>query len=196
MGYHRAGFEVTGVDKNPDNSYPFTFIESDAIEYLRKHWHEFDAIHASPNCQGYSRTKSLHSNTYSTDVEILREELLKTGKPFTIENVPGAPLLNPIYLEGPMFDLRVIRRRLFETNWPIDQPKRGIKKGTVGGKNFTRKNPGYYYIIGGHQAGTLQEWRDAMGIDWMSKKELAQAIPPAYTEFIGKLLIEHIQKQN
>jgi DNA (cytosine-5)-methyltransferase 1 len=196
-GYSDAGFDVYGVDieHQPNYVHPGKFIKADAIAYLKKYGHLFDVIAASPPCQEHSRTKSLHTNSYPDIIAPLRDELRKTGKPYVMENVVGAPLINPVMLDGTMFNLRVIRKRLFESNISLLQPSPGIKMGTVGGKNFTRKTAGFYYIVGGHQSGTLVEWREAMQITWMSKTELAQAIPPAYTKYIGEQLITYLDNQ-
>ena len=116
MGYHRAGFEVVGVDIAMQKNYPFEFHQADALEYLQEHGHEFDAIHASPPCQAYSVTYSLPNvGEYPELIEPIRELLISSGKPYVIENVPGAPLINPVELCGSMFGLNVIRHRRFET---------------------------------------------------------------------------------
>jgi len=190
-GYVRAAEELgipiiaTGIDIALQPNYPFHFIQADAIEYVMEHGHEYTHIHASFPCQGYSRTKSLHNNEYPDLLAIGRQELQNTGLPYVIENVIGAPMKNCIILDGPMFGLRVIRRRKFESNLLILQPGKGYKHGTIGGKNATRRNLGHYFITSGHQVGTLKEWRDAIGIDWMTREEIAEAIPPAYTHWIG-----------
>lgn len=185
-------YVIIGVDLYPQPNYPYEFIQCDALEYLKAKGNIFDFYHASPPCQRYSRTVSLHKrkHTYPDLIAPTRQLLIATGKPYTIENVPGSPLIMPLQLDGTMFGLRVIRKRLFESNalqW-IDTIPKKKKVGTVGGKNFTRKSPGHYFIVGGHQSGTIAEWRAAMGIDWMNKKALAQAIPPAYTHYIGKTI--------
>ncbi len=190
MGYFKAGFDIVGVDIEPQPNYPFEFIQADAIEFISKYGRDFNVIHASPLCQGYSRTKSLHSNKYPLQINETRKALRKTKREYIIENVIGAPLLSPIFLDGTMFNLQVIRKRLFECSFKINQPQKGIKKGSVGGKNCTRKDFNGYYIVAGHHAGTIAEWKKAMGITWdVTRDELAKAIPPTYTEFIGKHLI-------
>lgn len=201
MGYHRALNElqiphsIVGVDIVHQPNYPFYFHQEDAIQFLDRVGDKYDFFHASPPCQQHSRCRSLHKKEYPDYIHITREKLKAYNRPYIIENVPGAPLIQPVVLDGIMFDLRVVRRRLFESNQSIPLPGKGVKKGTVGGKNFTRKNPGYYYIVGGHQSGTVQEWRDAMDITWMNKKELAQAIPPAYTQWIGQSVFAQLYKK-
>ncbi len=117
MGYYRAGFDdIIGVDIEPMPRYPFHFIQGDALEYLAAHGAEYDVIHASPVCKGYSRLSALwRDREYPDDIAPVRELLRKTGKPYIIENVVGAPL-SGVMLCGSMFGLRVYRHRIFETN--------------------------------------------------------------------------------
>lgn len=131
-GYHRAGFEVVGVDIEPQPNYPYTFIQSDAIEYLRENnLSEFDAIHASPPCQAYTRAQALskgrNNGKYGVHPDFIpqiREILRKIGKPYIIENVAGAPLENPITLYGTQFKyLYTQRKRLFESNIALKTPE-------------------------------------------------------------------------
>ena len=200
VGYHRAGFEVVGVDINPMPRYPFRFIQDDALEYVVKHGVEFDAIHASPPCQRYSVSRSIHgSGTNHADmVGPCRELLEQSGNPWVMENVIGAPLRNPVMLCGQMFGLGVLRHRLFEANFLLMTPTHprhpaGKTTGTLTAKRGGRGNG---YSTGEHGlvcvAGNnfiKEAGARAMGIDWMSRKELAQAIPPAYTEYIGRQLL-------
>jgi DNA (cytosine-5)-methyltransferase 1 len=188
MGYHRAGFEVVGVDINPQPHYPFEFHQADALEYLAEHGHEFDAIHASPPCQGYSRVKNLiGEGKYPKLIEPVRAALIASGKPYVIENVIGAPLLNPLMLCGEAFGLGTYRHRLFETSFPVpfmmhSTHNRSVDKSS--GKNRRRE----MVQVWGHAqyAGYLERAKTAMGIDWdIREEELAEAIPPAYTEYIG-----------
>lgn len=198
MGYYRAGFDVVGVDIKPQPRYPFEFHQSDALEYCAEHWQEFDAIHASPPCQAYSVTKSLTNKNHPELVPQTREILAGTGKPYVIENVPGAPLVNPLMLCGTMFGLRVIRHRLFECNpaiWfpPSTCAHEGLATGgrerRLGDTKTPRLSDGYKYVTVAGNNYIANEGRDAMGINWTNKKELSQAIPPAYTEFIGKQML-------
>lgn len=194
VGYYRAGFKIVGVDINPQPNYPFHFVQADAVEFCREYGHEFDVIHASPPCQKYSRTKSLHSSVYPDLIAPTREAIRITGKPYVMENVIGAPLIDSIILDGVMFGLKVVRKRKFESSVLIMKPGKRQKIGSVGGKNCTKKTFNGYYIVGGHQWGALNEWGDAMGIDWMTTKdEMAESIPPAYTEFIGREIFHQIK---
>ena len=192
-GYHRAGFEVIGVDIKPQPHYPFEFHQADALEFPLE---GFDAYHASPPCQGYSRLQ-IAGKTYPKLIEPTRQVLTRTGLPFVIENVMGAPLLEPVILCGSMFSLGVWRHRLFEihsfhviqlecrhTEHPFPLDVTG-----TGGPCLSRTTPG-----GGihRKPRNMAQACKAMGIDWMTRKELTQAIPPAYTEFIGQYLMKAV----
>jgi DNA (cytosine-5)-methyltransferase 1 len=195
MGYYRAGFDVVGVDIAPQPRYPFAFVQGDALEYVAKHGHEYSCIHASPPCQGYSVTQSIHGNEYPLMIEDVRAALQATGKPYVIENVMGAPLINPIVLCGVMFGLKVYRHRQFETNPFMLAPPHpshpiGATTNSAGAySSFT--NGATHISVAGHNF-RRQDAEIAMGIDWMSKHELAQAIPPAYTAWLGAYLLQAI----
>lgn len=197
MGYHRAGFEVTGVDEKPQPRYPFEFVQADAMTYPLD---GFDVIHASPPC----RDHTCLANVVGTDgsawmLAATRERLTAWGGLWVIENVSGAPMASHIILCGTMFglgteDLELRRHRLFETSGlfcltpPCQHCRRALTvAGHGGGADGTVRRGGV--------RGTLArapEARQAMGIDWMTVREISQAIPPAYTEFIGRQLIEHL----
>ena len=192
MGYHRAGFDVVGVDNRPMPRYPFEFHQADALEYLRENGREFDAIHASPPCQAYSvATKRAGTSHRHPDmVDEVRQVLRGIGKPWVIENVPGSPLQQDLVLCGSMFGLEVRRHRIFETEpclWTLVQPC---------------DHSGRIYSVFGHGSGnknrsdhgSVADWKRAMGIDWMIREELIQAIPPAYCEYIGRRLIERLRE--
>ena len=194
-GYVQAGFDVICIDIENQPENPHKFYKMDWKEGIKKFIHLVDAVHASPPCQGYSRTKSLHGNQYDKLVDEVRSELRKTGKPYIIENVQGAPLDNPIVLDGLMFGLKVIRKRLFESNIFLMMPGKNAKRGSVGAKNCTRKTFNGYYIVGGHQMGTISEWKTAMGVNQdriVTREQLAEAIPPAYTKFLVTQLIRSL----
>ncbi len=196
MGYHRAGFEVIGVDINPQKRYPFEFVQGDALEYADQYGHLFDVIHASPPCQAYSAAKVFNTRVHPDLVSPTRDILNNVNKPYIIENVPGAPLFNPIKLCGTMFSgLRVIRHRLFESNpiiwWPPAQCKHIGKASTCSGaKKATLENYQYLTVVG--HSFKADDARIAMDINWMTRDEIAQAIPPAYTEWLGKQILELI----
>lgn len=194
MGYHRAGFEVTGVDLHPQKRYPFTFIQDDALEYLRMHGYKYDAIHASPPCQHFSTiTRTAKSQDgHPNLIPVVREALVDSGKPYVIENVPGAPLLSPIMLCGAMFPgLRVYRHRLFESNLFLIAPPHPehVEKTTKCGRGAGENG---WMSIAGH-VGNVAAANAAMGCGWMSQKGVAQAIPPAYTEYLGKQLVKYLE---
>jgi DNA (cytosine-5)-methyltransferase 1 len=194
VGYHRAGFDVVGVDIVPQPRYPFPFVRADALEYVAAQGKEFDAIHASPPCQQYTPLKALHgTKKYADLVAPTRELLVTTGKPWVIENVNGAPLYYAIFLCGTMFGLRVYRHRRFEASFLMLQPEhpahlvRAGAPGTKGGRG--RKA---HYMGGGFVTvcGNVGSYAGpAMGIDWMTGKELSQAIPPGYTQYVGLQLM-------
>jgi DNA (cytosine-5)-methyltransferase 1 len=195
MGYHRAGFEVVGVDINPQPHYPFEFHQADAMTFPLE---GFDVIHASPPCQGYSVTRSIHGGS---DAPLLvgkvRERLKRNGLPYVIENVEGAPLINYVLLCGSMFDgLKVYRHRLFECDPQIIFPP-----ATCNHKYVMPPSKGQYHSLDKHEFITCvghnfkaKDGRIAMGIEWMARSELAQAIPPKYTEWIGRQLMEYLRR--
>jgi len=196
MGYHRAGFEVVGVDIKPQPHYPFEFHQGDALEYCREHGREFDAIHASPPCQAYSfvstfnNVKSLHPEL----IEPTRSLLADTGKPYVIENVTGAPLVDPVVLCGLMFGLKVYRHRGFECSWFFMRPGHPQHRAKCTPlKKRTKHKEGEFLTVTGHFAYPMKTVEKAMGIDWMSRAEIPQAIPPAYTQFIGEHLMKYLQ---
>lgn len=201
MGYHRAGFDVIGVDVKPQPQYPFEFVQSDALRFLSgvtRNW--CDAVHASPPCQAYSAMKT-NWNARSDHPDLLPEtrELLEiTGLPYVIENVPGAPMAPQVMLCGSAFGLgtgeyQLRRHRWFELSdglWMMSPPCQhdGPVIGVYGDHGRDRRRTegfGRYF--------TLDERKEAMGIDWMKRGELDQAIPPAYTEYIGRQLLEQLE---
>ena len=193
MGYYNAGFDVVGVDIVPQPRYPFPFQQGDAIEFLIEALDsnslEVEAIHASPPCQRYSTmTKRWGREEEHPDLVLLvRDLLVEAGLPYIIENVPGAPLIEPTLLCGSMFNLKVRRHRMFETNFAVPQPNcrhdlQGKVVGVYGHAGGSSKRDGITF------SGTAS-WREAMGIAWMTGKELAEALPPAYTEYIGTQLL-------
>lgn len=192
VGYARAGFNVTGVDNRPQPRYPFEFVQADALDYLAQHAHEFDAIHASPPCQRYSKARHLQGNEHPDLIAPVRELLKLTGKPYVIENVQGAPLINPVTLVGSMFGLRTMRPRLFECSFPVPfvlAPPAAAKHAKMG----RPPKDGEYVHVVGHMSN-VPYCRDAMGIDWMTQAELAQAVPPSFTAFIGQYLMQSLQE--
>ncbi len=193
-GYAEVGAEVVGVDVNPQPDYLYDFIQADALEATRFTFQGFDLIHASPPCQfgaaiskgTNQRLRSSYPNLYPATKAMLE----RSGVPYVIEN-PDARA--DMVLCGEMFGLRVQRHRRFELgNWsakaPAHVPHKGLTLGMRHGKLVTEENGGYYYAVygnGGYK-GTVAQWQDAMGIHWTeNRKSIAEAIPPAYTEYIG-----------
>jgi len=215
---------VIGIDHEKQPHYPFEFIQADVLGHGLP---EADIYHASPPCQLFSIASKKYRNKgkeYPDVLTPLRKRLVKTGKPFIIENVPGAPLRKDVMLCGEMFGLRVIRHRIFEIHGftvlqpPHDKHRLSIRDGSGFGvygsngslflvgkpdykaryeefKRIEAKHKSYYATIAGNGGDsysyTLDSWSKAMGINWMNKTELTQAIPPAYTEYIGRQIINY-----
>jgi DNA (cytosine-5)-methyltransferase 1 len=202
MGYHRAGFDVYGVDINPQPDYPFKFVRCDAIAYLMAvaeggtRLSELSAIHASPPCQAftaYRRRGHGVGNSYPDLIANVRAQLRGTGLPYVIENVPGAPLIGPVQLCGSSFGLDVRRHRLFESSVALMAPPcdHGSQRPRFPPAT-NRANLRRTVEIGVWRI-PLATQQQAMGIDWMALPELSQAIPPAYTEHIGRALLAAIE---
>lgn len=190
MGLHRAGYNVIGVDIEPQPNYPFQFVQADA---LRPPFDlsQFDLIWASPPCQAYTGMQRINTRAPKRDhpklVEPVRQMLQDAGRPYIIENVPGAPLIDPLVLCGSMFGLKVRRHRLFECSfWALrPQCRHGLSPQPIAVYGDHPQTPGDK-TMRVNRARTLAEGKDAMGIDWMGWRELTQAIPPAYSEFLGR----------
>ena len=254
MGYHRAGFDVTGVDREAQKRYPFRFIQADALEYLAECGGCYDVIAASPPCQPFTVMRHFTTKKYDDLIVPLRDLLQRSGRPYVIENVPGAPLICPLILCGSMFGLQtdcgaqLRRHRLFESNYLLMSPgscrhgettiavqghqatneaqrrvarretisvcgdtphnlrtwrsgPRGMRTITVVGQKpkdagMERRKYRPVTVTGStpqqntvhnttRETFSVVEARVAMGIGWMVMRELSQAVPPAYTEWIG-----------
>lgn len=211
MGYHRAGFTVTGVDlfeQFTQKRYPFTSVKSDAIAYVKAHGHKFDVIHASPPCQHASAgTRAQDRSGYPRLIEATRAALVATGIPYVIENVRGSDLKDPIELCGCMFDMTAIdddgivlhlqRARRFESNVPLTAPGEHDHSdhewvgGSYGGARrdkYEAKN-----VRHGGYVPPRHVQRRLLGIDWMTERGMYQSIPPVYTEWIGQQLMEYLE---
>lgn len=210
-GYIAAGFRVEGVDLNRAvaRRYPATFHYGNALDFVAEHGHKYDAIHASPPCQAYSSLAATLTPRqlagYPKLIDPVRELLEASGKPYIIENVVGAPLRDPVLLCGSMFDLvaedvdggllRLERHRLFESNVPLMQPEvhvhdpRREVAGIYGGGTSRRGGKG---STRGGYTPTLPVRQKLMGVKHMTQLGLSEAIPPAYTEYLGKQLIRHV----
>ena len=209
MGYHRAGFDVVGVDIWPQPRYPFTFVQADALTYPLD---GFDAIHASPPCQAYSAGRTLWNGRLPDDrhpdlIAPVRARLRAAGVPYAIENVERSPLLNAVRLCGTSFGLAVKRHRLFECSFPVMVPPcddhERFTVSLFGGGALSRtprggaarqqdgwpnQHPMRRRVHVAHELVKV-----AMGIDWMTRDELSEAIPPAYTQHIGHYLLRALE---
>lgn len=218
MGYHQAGFDVVGVDLRPQPRYPFEFIQADVLGLSPEFVASFDAIHASPPCQAHTAMKTMHNAKEHPDlIEPTRAMLKASGRPWIMENVVGAPLDAPILLCGTMFglgveDAELRRHRLFEASYPflfVPECQHG-RRDTIGLYGGHVRNRRRVRTIGVYGEGardsrrkfdkgvpdfTVEQGRIAMGIDWMTVAELSQAIPPAYTKWLGLDLLAHMQAQ-
>ena len=211
-GYHRAGFDVVGIDLAPQPRYPFAFLQADALAYLALCGRGFDAIHASPPCQRYTAGRRAQRLRGEADphpdlIAVVREALVANGRPWVIENVEGSPLVAPARLCGQGFGLRVIRHRLFEASFPLPQPPHARHTGSMLDGSIVAVYGGKWLVSGGARKGEdryvtygriplefqrLKAKQEAMGIDWMTGAELGEAVPPAYTEYVGGHLRRHL----
>jgi DNA (cytosine-5)-methyltransferase 1 len=198
VGYHRAGFDVVGVDIEPQPHYPFTFIRADAMTFPLD---GYDAIHASPPCQRYSVANNVWKREHPDLIGPTRDLLEASRLPWVIENVPGSPLRTTIELCGLSLGLGVKRHRWFESSVMLWAPP-----------PCPKHHPGDWLLVWGHTVQerghvvrrgptgntthrrhtTTERGRRAMGIGWMNRDELSQAIPPAYTEYVGAQLLRHL----
>jgi len=195
VGYFRAGFEVHGVDLKHGKRYPFTYLRANVLDILQDEnfIDQFDVIHASPPCQTHSITQHLRKAQGKSTIKLdlipqTRAALIASGKPYLIENVPGSPLINPVQLCGSSFDLKVRRHRLFESNMPL--------QGSICNHSTQGRPIGVYGSLndeipqGGKTAATIAEARMAMDINWAIWTELVEAIPPAYTKYLGLQIMD------
>jgi|SRR5215831_969046 len=208
-GYHLAGFDVTGVDIRNMKRYPFEFHRADALAYLDAvinygpGWFGIDAIHASPPCQHWSRMSNCRpglKDQYPQLIEPVRERLQAIGLPYVIENVPGAPLKDPVILCGSSFGLgshglQIRRHRLFETSFhvpPLECRHSGYTMNPHAETGRQRMRDAGFTEYS-------RPWTNAMGVPWMTTSrvdaEAREAIPPAYTEYVGLHLRYHLMEQ-
>jgi DNA (cytosine-5)-methyltransferase 1 len=207
VGYHRAGFDVVGVDCRPMPRYPFEFHQADALEYLAAHGHEFEAVHASPPCQRYSRarhTPGSRGRDYPDLLPATLDALRACRLPWVVENVPGAPLPWGVTLCGTVFGLRLRRHRVFTASFPLLLPGNGCRHRpgdlTVFGHcvQVTASHGTAYLASSGRThyrplRVSSREGGVAMGVDWMTRGELSQALPPVFCEFIGRQLMRVVR---
>jgi DNA (cytosine-5)-methyltransferase 1 len=192
-GYVRAGHTVLGVDIHPQPTYPYKFLQWDALDLDIR---GFDFIHASPPCQAYSPLNAYNQINYPDIIHPMREMLVRTGIPFVIENVMQAPLINPVKLCGPMFGLKLYRHRGFEAHgFTLEQPQhaRHYELCSRNGYLPTEDRP-FMSIHGGkHSIAWTRKACEYMQTPWMiTVKEVCESIPPAYTEYIGQVIARQL----
>ena len=202
-GYRRAGFHVTGVDIKDQPRYRErfgSFIQADALQYVAEHGREYDAIHASPPCQRYTVLGSVEDLSAYPDLVAPTRAALElstldtTGRLYVIENVVGAPLRVDLMLCAAAFGLRSYRHRIFESNAPLapmPHPRHVVSVNPRGVNRRAHWNRGGFITVTGDVGSYVGP--EAMGIDWMTGNELSQAIPPAYTEYIGQQLLQRMR---
>lgn len=189
VGYQRAGWEVDGVDIMPQRHFPFRFFKADAVEFIYEHGHRYDAIVGGPVCKRYSKTWRIQTLDHPTQIPATRAAMVASGKPYIIENVEDAlpELLTPMLLCGQDFGLHTYRHRLFESNVRLVRPGSHAPhiKPTV--KMGRALRPGdYYHAVGNFSS--VEIIRADMGVEWMNRQEIAQCIPPSYTQYLGTQL--------
>lgn len=191
MGYHRAGLEVVGVDIKPQPRYPFEFHQADAMKWLRNRGLlSFDAFHASPPCQAHTKAQRIRGRSHPDYIAEIRDLFKADPLPWVIENVPGAPLVDPVELCGAMFGLRTYRHRLFEASFPIEAPDHPEHIASLC-KIGRKVNDGeFMHVVGNFSGAALA--REIMGTPWMTRNEMREAIPPVYTVYVGRELLRHL----
>lgn len=204
MGYHRAGFEVVGVDISPQPDYPFTFVQMDALEYASRPERllYFDAIHASPPCQAFTPLSALPGagvrRPFVNLIGPTRDLLARTGLPYVIENVVQAPLDRPIRLCGQIFGLKLYRHRNFESSFRIEEPAHSPHRQLCMRAGYLPTEDRPYMSIHGRGGHNSKAWvakaAEYMEVPWMSGDPdgVCESIPPAYTEYVGKYLRAHL----
>jgi DNA (cytosine-5)-methyltransferase 1 len=188
-GYEREGFAVLGVDVDPQPRYPFAFVQADAVEFLARYGHLFDSVSASPPCQAFTMAQRIQGNEHPDFITPTRKLLVELGRPWAMENVPGAPLEFPVTLCGAMFGLHTYRHRLFETGGGFtftapEHPEHKAKNVKMG----RPLRPGDFYHAVGNFTGVDYVRRD-LDMPWATRDGLRECIPPAYSAYIGRQLL-------
>lgn len=189
MGYHRAGFDVVGVDIAPQPRYPFEFHRADALEFLADNGSEYDVIHASPPCQRYSATQRIMRNDHPDLIGKVRTLAERIGAPFLIENVEGAraALRDPITLCGQSFGLHTYRHRLFESSMPLAAPTHNEHRVAHVKMGRPLREGDWYHAVGNFS--NVPYVRRDLGVPWMTRDGIRECVPPAYTEYLGRQLL-------
>jgi DNA (cytosine-5)-methyltransferase 1 len=182
MGLHYAwpDAEIVGVDISPQPRYPFTFIQADAMTYPLD---GFDFIWASPPCQAFTVAQRIRDNSHPDLIAPTRERLKAAGIPYAIENVIGAPLLSPVMLCGASFDLKVYRHRIFETSFTVLEPSHAEHTAPLRKMGRPVLDGEFMHVVGNFSGANRA--REAMGICWMTRDEIRESIPPAFSEYIA-----------
>jgi DNA (cytosine-5)-methyltransferase 1 len=203
MGWHLAGFDVTGVDKDPQPRYPFPFIQGDAVEYIRAHGHEYDVVAGSPPCQWYSRTWKIQQREHPALIGPTREAMQSTGRPWVMENVEEArdDMRSPVMLCGASFALHTYRHRLLEASFPLTAPEHREHAHPVVKMGRPLKSRAQYAALGQDRDG---DWYHAvgnfsnvpyvkadMGVPWMSRDGIRECIPPVYGYWVALQFLAH-----
>ncbi|WP_327235967.1 SAM-dependent methyltransferase [Streptomyces sp. NBC_01317] len=190
-GYERAGFDVTGVDINPQPRYPYTFIQADAVAFIREYGADFDVVSASPPCQHDSECQRIQGNAHPDLIGPTREALESTGRPWVIENVKGAlpKLREPVMLCGAMFNMATYRHRYFEAGGglTLTAPQHPVHRAPQA-KMGRPVPPGWYGQYVGNFSGVDQA-RHVMDVPWMNRDGIRECIPPAYSQWIGNAFL-------
>lgn len=188
MGLHHVGFDVVGVDIEAQPHYPFEFHKADALTFPID---GFDFLWASPPCQAHTIAQRIRNNEHPDLIPAIRARFKKSGVPYAIENVVGAPLHHPIELCGAMFGLQVYRHRLFECSFSITAPPHPEHVAPITKMGRPVKAGEFMHVVGNFSG--VEQAKKAMGIDWMVRDELREAIPPAFAEYIGRFAMRVLQ---
>lgn len=187
VGYDRAGFDVVGVDINPQPRYPYEFHQGDALKFILENHERFAAFHASPPCQLHTKAQKIMGNDHPDFIDATRAVFELIGKPWVIENVVGAPLRDPIMLCGPMFGLETYRHRLFESNVPLLVPEHATHTVPTTKMGRTPREGEFMHVVGNFSG--VERGREVMGMPWANRDGLREAIPPLYATHVGKQLM-------
>lgn len=185
MGYYLAGFEVEGVDLSPQPRYPFPFHQGDAVEFIREHGHEYDVITGSPTCRRWTNAQKIRGNEHPDLITPTRAAMREVGKPYVIENVEGAAgaMVDPLLLCGAMFGLKTYRHRLFESSLPLGTRLHPRHLAPLAKMGRPVREGEFMHVVGNFTDAARA--REVMGMPWASRDGLREAIPPAYTLFLG-----------
>lgn len=189
MGYHKAGFEIKGVDIHPQPRYPFSFIQTDAISYLEElissgEIYEYDVITGSPPCQAFTKAQTIRGNNHVDLIAPFRRLVNLSKLPYVIENVPGSPLVDPVLLCGASFGLHTYRHRLFESNVLLEVPQHPPHLVTPQKMGRPLQDGDFYHAVGNFQS--VAYVRKDMDVHWMTREGIRESIPPCYTEYLGR----------